>query len=109
MISGGCNTVGNKRGIDPKSADQASRYIKACPRNGKIFFLQNFVSPRSVPPGVPVGGVGWVPGIVSGIYGAYSEGPRLAKNLDNRYSEPTTHTYLYVTLPLQTKKVAIKN
>ena len=39
--------------------------------------LKNFVFPRSVPPGVPVGGVGWVYGVVSGIYGAYSEGTRL--------------------------------
>ena len=35
--------------------------------------------PRSVPPGVPVGGVGWVSGIVSGIYGVYLEGTRLKR------------------------------
>ena len=39
--------------------------------------LKNCVFPGSVPPGVPVGGVGWVYGVVPGIYGAYSEGTRL--------------------------------
>ena len=49
----------------------------------KYFFLQNFVSPRSVPPGVPVGGVGWVPAIVSGIYDIRSMfGGDQTKNLD---------------------------
>ena len=41
--------------------------------------MKNFVFPRSVPPGVPVGGVGWVYGVGPGINGAYSEGPRLKR------------------------------
>ena len=80
MISGGYNTVGNKRGIDPKCRlGGADLRLAGVPLGGgeKGPALRNLVSPRSVPPGVPVGGVGWVSGIVSGVYGAYSEGTRL--------------------------------
>ena len=58
--------------------------------------LKNFVFPRSVPPGVPVGGVGWVPGIVSGIYGAYSEGTRLKRQRVYIY---ILYIYIYSAAP----------
>ena len=45
----------------------------------KIVSPQNFVFPRSVPPGVPVGGVGWVSGTGASIFGAYSEAARLKR------------------------------